>query len=339
MIPVRAATPEEISALRVTEVELFSLAGHDGYLREVNEGFARLLGLEADAVNGRSILEFVHPDDLAGVVAGLTALEVGASEVQVESRFAQSDGGWFYLQWVARPVAGTDLWWAAGRDTTEFHRLLSERSTLRTRLDLIIGQATAAMWDWEIRAGVLGWEKEAADVLGLAADALPASVAELTYVVHPGDAAAVLTAFSELARTGSTEVGVRVEAETGLRHLSLRGKVLDRDRRGKPVRAVGLALDVTTEKAMEEQMLRMIMSDALTGVPNRRAFDQMLRTQWRRCIREAEPISILMIDIDNFKGFNDTFGHLVGDDVLCAVARALSNALRASGDFLARFGG
>ncbi|MCW2526004.1 MAG: sensor diguanylate cyclase, partial [Pseudonocardiales bacterium] len=144
---------------------------------------------------------------------------------------------------------------------------------------------------------------------------------------------------SELARTGSTEVGFRVEAETGLRHLSLRGKVLDRDRRGKAVRAVGLALDVTSEKAMEEQMLRMIMSDALTGVPNRRAFDQMLRTQWRRCIREAEPVSILMIDIDNFKGFNDTFGHLVGDDVLCAVARALSNALRVSGDFLARFGG
>jgi len=98
-------------------------------------------------------------------------------------------------------------------------------------------------------------------------------------------------------------------------------------------------LDITAEKAMEEQMLRMVMSDALTGVPNRRAFDQALRSEWRRCTRAAEPLSVLMIDIDNFKSFNDTFGHLVGDAALCSVARALSASLQRAGDVLARFGG
>jgi PAS domain S-box-containing protein len=165
--PARVATPEELSALRVTEVELFSLVGHDGYLREVNVAFAQLLGLEPAAVNGRSLLELVHPDDLSGVVAALSALAGGAAEVEVETRFIQHDGGWFYLQWVARPIAGTDLWWAAGRDTTEFHRLLAERSNLRTRLDLVIGQATAAMWDWDIARGLLTWEAQAAEVLGV----------------------------------------------------------------------------------------------------------------------------------------------------------------------------
>jgi diguanylate cyclase (GGDEF)-like protein/PAS domain S-box-containing protein len=339
MSSTRVATPEELSALRVTEVELFSLAGHDGYLRETNEAFAGLLGLAPAAVNGRSLLELVHPDDLANVVAALSALEGGAGEVQVENRFAQSDGGWFYLQWVARPVPGTDLWWAAGRDTTEFHRLVAQRSNLQTRLDLVIGQATAAMWDWNIAQDLLTWESQAAEVLSLAVTSVPSSVAELAAAVEPADRLSVETAFAQLLSAGTTEIGVRVNAEGGVRHLSLRGKVLDRDRRGRPVRAVGLVLDVTTEKAMEEQMLRMIMSDPLTGVPNRRAFDQALRSHWRKCVREAEPISIMMIDIDNFKSFNDTFGHLVGDEVLCAVARALSNTVRQERDTLARFGG
>lgn len=86
-------------------------------------------------------------------------------------------------------------------------------------------------------------------------------------------------------------------------------------------------------------MLRMVMSDPLTGVPNRRAFDQALRTEWRRCTRAVEPLSVLMIDIDDFKGFNDTFGHLVGDEALISVARALSRSLHRAGDVLARFGG
>lgn len=339
MTSARVATPEEISALRVTEVELFSLAGHDGYLREVNVGFARLLGLERAAVNGRSLLELVHPDDLANVVAGLSALESGAAEVQVENRFTQSDSGWFHLQWVARPVPGTDLWWAAGRDTTEFHRLLTERSHLKTRLELVIGQATAAMWDWDTARDILVWEPQAADVLALAANCVPRTVAELADTVDHADRTSLETAFIQLVDTGATEVAVRISADGSPRHLSLRGKVLDRDRRGRPTRAVGLVLDITTEKAMEEQMLRMIMSDPLTGVPNRRAFDQALRSQWRKCVRESAPISVMMIDIDNFKSFNDTFGHLVGDEVLCAVARTLSNAVRQELDTLARFGG
>ncbi len=337
--PVRVATPAELCELRVTEVELFSLAGHDGFLREVNTAFAGLLGLEPAAVNGRSLLELVHPDDIVAVVSALSALEGGSAEVQVESRFAQSDGGWFYLQWLARPVPGTDLWWAAGRDTTEFHRLVAERSRLQTRYELVIGKATAAMWELDIVGGALTWESQAAEVLGVEAGAVPATVEGLEGVVDPADQAAVTSGFAHLVATGATEVALRVGAEPGLRYLSLRGRVLDRDRRGRPVRAIGLLLDVTTEKAMEEHMLRMIMSDALTGVPNRRAFDQSLRSLWRRCTRESEPISVAMIDIDNFKSFNDTFGHLVGDEVLCAVARALSNELRADGDVLARFGG
>lgn len=326
-------------APRETEVELFSLAGHDGHLREVNAAFAALLGLDEAAVNGRSLLEFVHPDDIVQIVSGIAALERGEPEVMMENRFLQPSGGAVYLQWVARPVPGTDTWWAAGRNTTEFHRLLAQRLDLRTGLDLALGQTTAAMWDLEIKTGVFTWEPQAAEVLGVAQDALPVTAHDLAAVVHPADSAVVVAAVEEMISSAAVEVALRVGEHAELRYLSLRGKVLTRGRRDRPIRAVGLLLDVTAEKAMEEQMLRMVMSDALTGVPNRRAFDQALRTEWRRCTSELEPLSVLMIDIDDFKRFNDTFGHIVGDAALIAVARALSNALQRAGDVLARYGG
>jgi hypothetical protein len=70
-----------------------------------------------------------------------------------------------HLQWVARPPGETGLWWAAGRDTTRFHRLLAERTDLRARLDLALGQATAGMWEMDLCTGVLSSEPQALEVL------------------------------------------------------------------------------------------------------------------------------------------------------------------------------
>ena len=334
------ATPvDALDGGPAAEIGLFSLGGQDGHLREVNEAFARLLGMTPEQVHGRTLLELVHPQDLPDIVAGLAALQAGAPEVLLDSRFVQNNGATVHLQWVARALPGTGLWWAAGRDITEFRRLLAERVDLQARLGLALGQVTAAMWDLDLATGLLSFEPQAADVLGVAAGSLPATSEELAAAVHPQDAAPVLAAFATLAGAGNLEVAVRVGSELDLRYLSLRGKVLDLDRPDRPRRAVGLVLDVTAEKAMEEQMLRMVMSDALTGVPNRRAFDQALRSEWRRCTRTAEPLSVVMVDIDDFKRFNDTFGHLVGDEALCAVARALSRVMHRAGDVLARFGG
>ena len=335
----QAAENAGMTGSRAAEVDLFSLAGHDGILRGVNEAFARLLGLSPVEINGRSLLELVHPEDTPAIAAGLSALGGGTAEVPFENRFILRDGGTVHLQWVARPLPGTELWWASGRDTTEFHRLLSQVLKLRARLELVVGQGTAAMWDLDVRRGRFTWEARSAEILGIGAAALPETVAELAALVHAEDSAPLLAALQQLVEAGAFAVGVRVGRGAAVRHLSLRGKILDRDHRDRPLRAVGLALDITAEKAMEEKMLRMVMSDALTSIPNRRAFDQALRTEARRCSRELEPLSVVMVDIDNFKAFNDTFGHLIGDTALVAVARALTEIIQRAGDVLARFGG
>lgn len=79
--------------------------------------------------------------------------------------------------------------------------------------------------------------------------------------------------------------------------------------------------------------------DGLTGIPNRRKLDETLDVEWRRSTRTQSSISLLMMDVDFFKRYNDTYGHLAGDECLKRIARALEGGVRRTGDFLARYGG
>lgn len=88
----------------------------------------------------------------------------------------------------------------------------------------------------------------------------------------------------------------------------------------------------------QEELLRRATTDGLTGVGNRAAFDARLGLELERALREGGPLTLLMMDVDRFKKFNDTFGHPVGDQVLQAVARALDENVRKV-DFVARYGG
>jgi diguanylate cyclase (GGDEF)-like protein len=87
------------------------------------------------------------------------------------------------------------------------------------------------------------------------------------------------------------------------------------------------------------QLQRLSGQDALTGIANRRSFDSHLTYEWSRAAREQTPLSLLMIDIDYFKAFNDQYGHPRGDECLKQVAQALAVPLKRPGDLLARYGG
>ena len=83
----------------------------------------------------------------------------------------------------------------------------------------------------------------------------------------------------------------------------------------------------------------MSMQDQLTGIPNRRSFDERINLEWERAQKEEEAISILVIDVDDFKNINDKYGHLQGDVVLQTIAKVITQTLKLSNGFVARWGG
>jgi len=110
----------------------------------------------------------------------------------------------------------------------------------------------------------------------------------------------------------------------------------------KPFSPSIVKLRVNHQIKMLEQLQmieRLSMLDELTDLPNRRSFETRLTSEWARATREKTSISLLVIDVDKFKDFNDTYGHIQGDIALQASAKVFSQALKRPGDFAARWGG
>lgn len=97
--------------------------------------------------------------------------------------------------------------------------------------------------------------------------------------------------------------------------------------------------NITERRSVEEALLAQARMDGLTNIANRRYLDQFLTMEWRRCARLRLPVSVLLIDIDYFKQYNDAYGHLAGDLCLKDVARCLQKLARRPGDLCARYGG
>jgi diguanylate cyclase (GGDEF)-like protein len=104
-------------------------------------------------------------------------------------------------------------------------------------------------------------------------------------------------------------------------------------------RVFSLAMDVAHLSAEVERLSERSTNDALTGVLNRRGFDERMRLEWRRSVRERAPISVALLDIDYFRGYNEACGRDRGDDCLKHIARAIVQAGLRAGDFVARYSG
>jgi diguanylate cyclase (GGDEF)-like protein/PAS domain S-box-containing protein len=107
---------------------------------------------------------------------------------------------------------------------------------------------------------------------------------------------------------------------------------------GKAHKYVAIRSDITDRKLLEDQLLAMALTDPLTGLANRRAFDDQIEREWKRTLREGSRMSLLLLDIDHFKEFNDRYGHQAGDDCLRVVAATIIGNVRLS-DIAARYGG
>lgn len=110
----------------------------------------------------------------------------------------------------------------------------------------------------------------------------------------------------------------------------------------KPIRPGIVRARVATQlriKAERDQLALTACTDMLTGIPNRRHFEEVVQNEWNRALRYAKPLCLMMLDVDFFKQYNDHYGHAAGDGCLKAVANCAMDALRRADDMMARWGG
>ena len=137
-----------------------------------------------------------------------------------------------------------------------------------------------------------------------------------------------------------TTVTVRVQkGDASFLWVEVASRLIGKNATGATGDRAVVMRDVSDRKMLEDTLRAMAMKDGLTGIANRRAFDEALLTEWKRTLREQSQMSLLLIDIDRFKAFNDAYGHQVGDDCLRSVAAALQASAPRPGDVVARYGG
>src|SRR6185312_14465920 len=149
--------------------------------------------------------------------------------------------------------------------------------------------------------------------------------------------AAVGRAFVPNAQTDRATVRMR-KKDGSVAWMEMNARVIRDDDTSEPREFVAVMRDITERKLMEERLVALANRDGLTGLWNRRAFDEALEREWKRALRDRSQISLLLLDIDQFKAFNDRYGHPVGDDCLRSVSGAVNGAVR-GGDVVARYGG
>ncbi len=159
-----------------------------------------------------------------------------------------------------------------------------------------------------------------------------------------GDYGLISSLYSEWDGYEMSDLGISVENWCMMPRLGRRlylaidaGPIYDEA--GSLIAVVETLRDMTVLHEQQKSLETLAAMDALTGLANRRSFDDNLAAEVRRASRAGSQLSLLMIDVDCFKGFNDTYGHQRGDDCLKAVAQAILSALQRGSDTAARYGG
>jgi diguanylate cyclase (GGDEF)-like protein/PAS domain S-box-containing protein len=328
--------------------DMVMLVRQDGRRVYVSPACRELLGWEPEDMLSIKTQDAVHPDDLEKIMGWLANAE--DYNTTLTYRLRRRNGGYVWVEAAARRVStdgeaslrlvvvrDIEARIAAARRIEESeaaYRLLAENSSdmvFQLDLDLVRRYVSPASRE------ILGYDPS--ELVGR----------KPIERCHPDDAERLARVFHSLLRGESDRQSIvnrRQHRDGRWIWVESRLRALRDPATGELRGITGALRDISTRKSVEDQLAQanqrleiLAARDGLTGLANRRTFDEALAREYLRALREQSMLALMMIDVDRFKSFNDHFGHPAGDECLRRVAGAVESAIRRPGDLAARYGG
>lgn len=235
--------------------------------------------------------------------------------------------------------------------TREISELLRENENLREQNSVLIEQnnrflrvlegSEAGFWDWDLISNRFVVSERFESMLGFSLGERDLSPENWSKIVHLDDLAKAKESIEQnlSGRSPFHEAEIRMLTKSGeWKRILTRGKIVSRDESGKPLMMSGTHTDITERNALFEELALRARQDYLTGLSNRGYFTELAEWELRKASRYNKDAAVLIIDVDNFKSINDTYGHELGDYVLKKLATVFLETLRQV-DIIGRIGG
>lgn len=331
--------------------ELVSLATPEGRLLYVNHAYARHYSRSPSELVGRSFFDHVPEDSHAEVAEHLRAVCRADRSLEAENRVLLPNGQTRWVSWTNRALRDSQgnvtAIHSVGRDVDQRvqaeqrlkesearYRLLAEHSTdMVIELDRDLKRRYVSPACREI----FGYEPE--ELTGGTSGGM----------AHPDDAerlAQVLQSLLDGRADRNIAVARRRHRDGRWIWVETQYRAVKDPKSGAVTGIIGSVRDISARKAVEDRLAEaywrleaLAREDGLTGLANRRTFDDALSREYRRARRDRRSLALVMIDVDMFKAYNDLYGHPAGDECLRRISKTLTGALFRPGDLAARYGG
>lgn len=317
-----------------------------------NAATARLMRApDAASLIGKSDADFYPPDIAAQFGRDEESVLREGTSKELEQRLAFDDGTEIWLSTLKTPLTDAEGHPVAlvthSRDFTARKTLEQELDRARSQLEGAMSGMADALIAFDKDANIIFCNDQYRRLFPLTADMrVPGrNLREILRVAHERGEEAQMEPDEVEAWIDNAVAGLHEQRDREI-HLADGRWLHSRARALSDGTALTVISDVSSIKRAEEALTevnkhlkQLAATDALTGLMNRRTFDEMLAKEFSRSARHHHPLSVLMVDVDYFKSFNDTYGHQAGDGALRAVAKALKEVARRPADIVARYGG
>ena len=306
---------------------------------------ADVFGLTAEQlrVDAAAVFARIHPDDLPHVRADIRDSAGGLTDWKSECRVVLPGVGERWLSGQARPQrldSGAVLWYGYIHDVTDVKRQALQLQETERLLQQIMSDMPVGLCMVDAQRRIYFRNRHFLEHLGYTEAEVP-TLHEWALRAYPERDYRQLAArsWSQALASAPAQGGViaaepyRVMGGDGVRRVMEIGGLVFGEH------FLVTFQDRTEQQAQSDRLRALAYMDGLTGIANRRQFDQQLDAEWRSCRRHGSSLAVLMLDVDYFKQYNDLHGHQQGDECLKAVATALRGQLRRSHDLVARYGG